>query len=86
LDKITDPLQIKNSIWNELPEELQNPAMEGFVFGLAFKISNYFMSWVASQQVMQVMGMGPTAHYAPPIILVGTVVGSIIPSKNHLIS
>jgi hypothetical protein len=87
LDKITDPMQLKSSIWNELPGELKNPAMEGFVLGLAFKISNYFLSWIASQQVMLVMGMGPTSGFVPPFKPVGTVTnGSIIPSKNHLIS
>src|SRR5256885_1791388 len=43
--------------------------------GIAMALSLAFLIWMASQQVMLVLGKGPIPSFAPPFVPVGPVVG-----------
>jgi hypothetical protein len=48
---------------------------EGLFEAIATVLSLAFIIWLASQQVMLVMGKGPIPSFAPPFVPVGPVVG-----------
>lgn len=83
--KLTSAHQLGTSIKAALSNEFDLPEIDQFLDTLSVRMANYFMTWLASQQVMMVMGMGPVPTYAPPFVPVGPVVaGYIIPSPGHL--
>ena len=87
LSHIISSSKIKDSIYNELPSEMKTLANEAFIQALASQIAMHFLTWLAKQQVMMVLGKGPVPSFAPPVVPSGPVVGGdIIPSKNHLMS
>ena len=56
-----------------------------FIYTVAVFLANYFVSWMSSQNVMMVMGLGPVPTFNPPYVPVGSVVnGYVIPSPGHL--
>ena len=55
--------------------------------GIAMALSLAFLIWMASQQVMLVLGKGPIPSFAPPFVPVGPVVGGDnIAIPGHLIA
>jgi hypothetical protein len=87
MGKITSPAELKASIYNNLPIAMQTPENEAFVAGIAAQLAVQFTLWLASQQVMMVMGKGPIPTFDPPFVTVGPVVnGDIIPRPGHLIT
>ena len=55
--------------------------------GIATVLSLGFLMWLASQQVMLVMGKGPIPIFAPPYVPVGPVLaGDNIAAPGHLIA
>jgi len=54
---------------------------------IATVLSISFMTWLASQQVMLVLGKGPIPTFAPPFVPVGPVVGGdVISIPGHLMT
>lgn len=83
--KLATPSQLDNSIQSFLPAEMRIAEMTVFTYMLSAHLVNYFMSWLSSQNVMMVMGMGPVPAFNPPYVPVGPVVnGYVIPSPGHL--
>jgi hypothetical protein len=83
--KLASPSQLENQINAQLPNEFRIAEMDMFVYTVAVFLTNYFVSWLASQNVMMVMGMGPVPTFNPPYVPVGPVVnGYVIPSPGHL--
>jgi len=84
-NKLMSPTQIESAIKTALPAEFLLSEMDLFYFPLSVHIANHFTTWLCSQQVMMVMGMGPVPTFNPPYVPVGAVVnGYIIPSPGHL--
>ena len=84
-NKLMSPTQMENAIKAALPSDFLLSEMDLFYFPLSVNIANYFTSWLCSQQVMMVMGMGPVPTFNPPYVPVGAVVnGYVIPSPGHL--
>jgi hypothetical protein len=87
MGKITSPAELKSSIYKKVPSAMKTAENEAFVEGIATQLAVHFTVWLASQQVMLVMGRGPVPTFAPPAVPVGPVVnGDIIPSPGHLIA
>lgn len=85
-NKLASPYQIELVIKNLLPDEMKIVEMDMFIYMLSVHLSNYFLSWLSSQNVMMVMGMGPVPTFNPPYVPVGPVVnGYVIPSPGHLV-
>lgn len=83
--KLASPSQLENQIKAQLPNEFRIAEMDMFVYTVAVYLTNYFISWLTSQNVMMVMGMGPVPTFNPPYVPVGSVVnGYVIPSPGHL--
>jgi len=84
-DKLASPMQMDNQIKAHLPQDFRIAEMDAFTYTLAAHLVNYFLSWLSSQNVMMVMGMGPVPTFNPPYVPVGSVVnGYVIPSPGHL--
>jgi hypothetical protein len=84
-NKLISPTQIENAIKVKLPREFLISELDTFYYPLAANIANNFATWLFSQQIMMVMGMGPVPTFNPPYAPVGPVVnGYIIPSPGHL--
>lgn len=84
-NKLMSPTQIESAIKASLPNEFLLSEMDLFYFPLSVQIANHFTTWLCSQQVMMVMGMGPVPTFNPPYVPVGPVVnGYVIPSPGHL--
>lgn len=85
LSKLISPTELESTIKSALPDSMRSAEADTFIYMLSVQLGNYFTSWLTSQQVMMVMGMGPVPTYNPPYVPVGAVVnGSIIPSPGHL--
>jgi hypothetical protein len=83
--KLASPSQLEYQINAQLPNEFRIAEMDMFVYTVSVHLTNYFVSWLASQNVMMVMGMGPVPTFNPPYVPVGPVVnGYVIPSPGHL--
>lgn len=83
--KLASPTQLESSIKNVLPDTMRHAEADAFIYLLSVYLVNYFISWLSSQHVMMVMGMGPVPTYNPPYVPVGSVVnGTVIPSPGHL--
>jgi hypothetical protein len=83
--KLASPVQIENQIKAHLPNDYQIAEMDMFIYTVTVHLTNYFVSWLSSQNVMMVMGMGPVPTFNPPYVPVGAVVnGYVIPSPGHL--
>jgi len=83
--KLASPTQIDNQIKAHLPQDFRIAEMDAFTYTLSAHLVNYFLSWLSSQNVMMVMGMGPVPTFNPPYVPVGSVVnGYVIPSPGHL--
>ena len=84
-DKLMSPYQIETAIRAQLPNKLLTESADLFLLTLSAQLANYFTSWLVSQNVMMVMGMGPVPTFNPPYVPVGSVVnGYVIPSPGHL--
>lgn len=84
-NKIMSPTQLESAIKTSLPSDFLLSEMDLFYFPLTVNITSYLTSWLCSQQVMMVMGMGPVPTFNPPYVPVGPVVnGYVIPSPGHL--
>jgi hypothetical protein len=84
-DKLASPTQIDNQIKAHLADDFRIAEMDMFIYTLTAHLVNYFLSWLSSQNVMMVMGMGPVPTFNPPYVPVGSVVnGYVIPSPGHL--
>jgi len=84
-NKLMSPTQLESAIKSTLPADFLLSEMDLFYFPLSVNIANYFTTWLCSQQVMMVMGMGPVPTFNPPYVPVGAVVnGYVIPSPGHL--
>ena len=78
-------MQLESAIKAALPSDFLLAEMDIFYFNLSVYLANHFTTWLCSQQVMMVMGMGPVPTYNPPYVPVGSVVnGYVIPSPGHL--
>lgn len=83
--KITSQAQLKQAIGNALPAGLKTTKVEDFISDISLRLSIYFLRWLASQTVTQVLGKGPVPTFAPPYVPVGPVVGgTIISTPGHL--
>lgn len=84
-NKLMSPTQMESAIKAALPSEFLLWEMDLFYFSLFGAIANHFTTWLCSQQVMMVMGMGPVPTFNPPYVPLGAVVnGYVIPSPGHL--
>jgi hypothetical protein len=84
-DKLASPTQIDNQIKAYLSDDFMIAEMDMFIYTLTVHLVNYFLSWLSSQNVMMVMGMGPVPTFNPPYVPVGSVInGYVIPSPGHL--
>jgi hypothetical protein len=60
---------------------------EGLFEAIATVLSLAFVIWLASQQIMLVMGKGPIPSFAPPFVPVGPVVGGDnIAAPGHVLA
>jgi hypothetical protein len=85
MNKITVASELKKAIYSKLPGSMKSPETEAFVMGIAIQLSIHFLIWLASQQVMNVLGKGPVPSFAPPFVPVGPVVnGDNIAVPGHL--
>ncbi|MDH5324153.1 MAG: hypothetical protein OEZ68_14180 [Gammaproteobacteria bacterium] len=85
--KLASPSTLESAIYAKLPAEFKIAEMNLFIYNLAVHLMNYFVSWMSSQNVMMVMGMGPVPTFNPPYVPVGSVLnGYVIPSPGHLAS
>jgi len=85
MNKLMSPTQMENAITARLPADMRTPEASLFLYPLSVNVANAFTTWLCSQQVMMVMGMGPVPTYNPPYVPVGAVVnGYVIPSPGHL--
>jgi hypothetical protein len=83
--KLMSPSQVETALKSNLPSTFLLAEMDIFLYTTAVYLSNYFTTWLISQNVMMVMGMGPVPTYSPPYVPVGSVVnGYVIPSPGHL--
>jgi hypothetical protein len=84
-NKLASPSQFETQIMANVPNDFKIAEMEMFIYTLGAHLTNYFLSWLSSQNVMMVMGMGPVPTFNPPYVPVGSVVnGYVIPSPGHL--
>jgi len=59
--------------------------VKSFLSGVAQRLATAFSVWLASAQVMLVLGKGPVPSFAPPYVPVGPVVGGdILSVPGHL--
>ena len=85
INKLLSPSQWESAIKSTLPNDFLLAEMDMFYFTLSAFLINYFNTWLCSQQVMMVMGMGPVPTFNPPYVPVGPVInGYVIPSPGHL--
>lgn len=83
--KLSSVYQLETQIIARLPSEFLITEMNNFIHQLSMQLAAYFTTWMGSQQVMMVMGMGPVPTFNPPYVPVGRVInGYIIPSPGHL--
>ncbi len=84
-NKLASPSQLDNQIKAHLSADFRIAEMDAFTYTMSAHLVNYFLSWLSSQNVMMVMGMGPVPTFNPPYVPVGSVVnGYVIPSPGHL--
>jgi hypothetical protein len=76
---------LKQFILTALPQALRVAQVDACVGALAQSLQTFFSTWIATQQVVGVMGQGPVPSFAPPAVPVGSVVGgTVIPTPGHL--
>jgi len=85
MGKITSQAQLEQAIEKALPAGLKTTKVEDFISDISLRLSIYFLQWLASQMVMNVLGQGPVPTFAPPYVPVGPVVmGSVISTPGCL--
>lgn len=85
--KLITGYQVEQAIKSELGSEFDLPEINQFLTMLCIHLANYFVTWMSSQRMTLVMGMGPVPSFAPPAASVGPVVaGHIIPAPGHFAS
>lgn len=84
--RITSASQLEDEMYDAMPDALKIQAVRTYLAGLAPQISLHFTTWLASQQVTMVMGMGPIPSFAPPYVPVGPVMGGSTLPGVHLIT
>lgn len=90
MTQITMPNMLKDAMVGALDGGLKNDDPDkqhvALFDSIATVLSMAFMIWLASQQVMLVMGMGPIPTFAPPYVPVGPVMnGQNLPGM-HLVA
>ena len=76
-----------NAFDGGLKEKDKDKQHEAVFDGIATVLSLAFLIWMASQQVMLVMGKGSIPTFAPPYVPVGPVVGGDnLPIPGHLMA
>lgn len=88
--EITVPKKLYDAMLKNVPKSIKDEDhdkhYEAALNSIANVLAVAFLIWLASQQVMLVMGRGPIPTFAPPYVPVGPVVnGSNLPGV-HLIS
>jgi hypothetical protein len=84
LSRITQP-ELKEAMLANLSDELKTPEALGMFEQIAADLGQYFLAWLPSQMVMNVLGKGPVPTFAPPYVPVGPVVGGDnIATPGHL--
>jgi hypothetical protein len=91
LTEIILPNSMKSEMGNALDGDLKDKDpdkhYEALHESIATVLALAFVIWLASQQVMLVMGKGPVPTFAPPYVPVGPVImGDNIGIPGHLIS
>jgi hypothetical protein len=85
MSKITSAFFLAAACINRLGQQKRTSNVVNLINNVVLSLSIYFASWLASQQVLMVMGKGPVPTYAPPYVPVGPVVnGDIISTPGHL--
>ena len=85
LNKIATPGPLTDAMVDALPDSLQVDTITTPLGAIAASLAMAFSIWVASQQVMNVLGKGKVPAFAPPYVPVGPVVnGSVISQPGHL--
>ncbi|WP_455204405.1 hypothetical protein [Kaarinaea lacus] len=84
-NKLASPTQIETAVKANLSNDFRIAEIDMFIYTVSVYLVNHFISWLSSQNVMMVMGMGPVPTFNPPYVPVGPVVnGYVIPSPGHL--
>lgn len=69
---------LRNALLAQLPEAKSNKAAQQAIDTFAAAASSSFTAWLASCNVMNLMGKGPVPTFAPPYVPVGPVVNGDI--------
>ncbi|WP_235298637.1 hypothetical protein [Portibacter marinus] len=81
---LTNQEMITNQIMSKLPSEMKNDVNRGKVASFSSMASGYFVIWLQSTFLYNVLGMGTVPTFAPPFVLGGPVVGKVIPTSGVL--
>lgn len=85
VNKITVASELESAMYSRLPSELKRPEVQSLMQAIATAVALKFLTWLAQQQVMNVLGKGPIPSFAPPYVPVGPVVnGSAEGMPGHL--
>lgn len=84
--RITSSSHLEDEMFDAMPDDLQIQAVRTYLAGLAPQIALYFTTWLATQTVTMVMGMGPVPTFAPPYVPVGPVVAGTTLAGVHLMA
>lgn len=83
VSKLTVPSELADTIEQALPANLSSET--AFINRVAGGLALGASTWLASAQVMNVLGYGPVPSFAPPYVPVGPVVGGTnIAAPGHL--
>jgi hypothetical protein len=76
---------LKEAMRANLREDLRTSEVLAMFDQIAFDLGTYFLLWLVSQMVTNVLGKGPVPTFAPPYVPVGPVVmGDNIAAPGHL--
>lgn len=89
MNKVTTPDELKKAMLNELDSKIKQDTAdkvhETVMESIATAFSLAFVIWMASTQIMNIMGTGQIPTFAPPFVPVGPVVnGQNLPIPGHL--
>lgn len=90
MSKIVAPMDMKDAMVGALDSGLKqddpDKHHEALFDSIATVLAMAFMIWLASQQVMLVMGQGPIPTFAPPYVPVGPVMNGMNLPGMHLLT
>lgn len=82
---ITVAKKLEAAIVDELSSDDEDENLAALASAVATPLALAFTVWLASQQVTNVLGLGPVPSYAPPVVRSGPVVmGHILSVPGHL--